>query len=52
MVKSILISTEDVAETSEFVIVKFTELTDGKITTSFEKGIKNTDGDIVRFVKL
>lgn len=51
MVKNILVSTEDIAETAEFVIVKFTEIVDGVLTVSIEKGIKNTDGDIIRFEK-
>ncbi len=52
MKKSILVSTEDIAETAEFVIVKFTEVIDGALTVSLEKGIKNADGDIIRFEKL
>ncbi len=47
----ILVSTNDIAETAEFVIVKFTEIVDGVLTVSLEKGIKNTDGDIIRFKK-
>lgn len=52
MVKNILVSTEDVAETAEFVIVKFTEIIDGTLTVSLEKGIKDADGDIIHFEKL
>ena len=50
--KNILVSTEDIAETAEFVIVKFTEVIDGTLTVSLEKGIKDADGDIIRFEKL
>lgn len=47
-----LIETKDLAETDEFVIVKFTEKTDGKIKLSFEKGIKDENGDIIEFIPI
>jgi len=52
MAKNILVSTEDIAETDEFVIVKFTERVDGELTVSFEKGVKDLDGDIIFFEKI
>lgn len=49
---STLISVEDIAETDEFVLVRFTEVICGKIVESIEKGIKDEDGDIIEFVKI
>lgn len=49
---STVLSVEDIAETDEFVLVKFTEVINGKITESFEKGIKDFNGDIIEFVKI
>ena len=49
---STVLSVEEIAETEEYVLVKFTEAVNGKITVSFEKGIKDADGDIVRFIKI
>ena len=47
-----VLSVEELTETEEYVLVKFTEAINGKITVSFEKGIKDSDGDIVRFIKI
>lgn len=47
-----VLSVEEIYETEEYVLVKFTEYADSKITVSFEKGIKDNDGDIVRFIKI
>lgn len=47
-----VLSVEEIYETEEYVLVKFTEAVDNKITVSFEKGIKDNDGDIVRFIKI
>lgn len=52
MENSTKIITKDLAETDEFVIVQFTEVIDGKLSVSFEKGIKDADGDIIRFEKI
>lgn len=49
---STVLSVEEIAETDEFVLVKFTEYIDGKVTESYEKGIKDSDGDIVEFIKI
>lgn len=50
--RRIVLSVEEIAETDEFVLVRFTEIIDGGIETSYEKGIKDADGDIVDFVRL
>ncbi len=47
-----VLSVEELFETEEYVLVKITEVIDNKIAVSFEKGIKDTDGDIVRFIKI
>lgn len=52
MENSTQIITKDLAETDEFVIVQFTEVIDGRLSVSFEKGIKDADGDIIRFEKI
>ena len=50
--QSVLLSVEEIAETDEFVLTKFTEIIDGAVRVSFEKGIKDSDGDIVKFIKI
>lgn len=52
MENSTQIITKDLAETDEFVIVQFAEVIDGRLSVSFEKGIKDADGDIIRFEKI
>lgn len=47
-----LLSVEELYETEEYVLVRFRELIDNKITVSLEFGIKDNDGDIVRFIKI
>lgn len=46
------LSSEELYETDSYVLVRFTELIDNKITVSLEFGIKDSDGDIVRFIKI
>lgn len=49
---STVLSVEELAETDEFVLVKFTEYIDGAVCDSYEKGIKDSDGDIIEFIKI
>ena len=49
---STVLRVEEMLETEEYVLVKFTEAVNDRITVSFEKGIKDSDGDIVRFIKI
>lgn len=50
--QSVVLSVEEIAETDEFVLTKFTEIVDGTVCESYEKGIKDGDGDIIEFVKI
>lgn len=47
-----VLSVEEIDETDEFVLVKFTEVLGGRIIKSYEKGIKDADGDIIKFIKI
>ena len=48
----LLLKTEDLEETDEYVLTRFTEFDGGKIFISYEKGVKDADGDIVYFIKI
>lgn len=48
----ILLSTKELEETEEYVLTRFCELTEDGISVSYEKGIKNDEGDIVVFVRI
>ncbi len=50
--QSVLLSVEEITETDEYVLTKFTEVIDGAVCESYEKGVKDRNGDIVIFVKI
>ena len=47
-----LLSATELADTEDFVITRFVEAVGEKITVSFEKGIKDSQGDIIRWEKI
>lgn len=50
--EGLLLSCEELFENDDYVLVRFTEVREGKLCVSYEKGVKDSSGDIVRFIKI
>lgn len=49
---TIVLSVTELMDNKDYVLVKFKEYSEGKIVSTFEKGIKDKNGDIEKFIPI